>query len=70
MRTFPEKYRYKLSWGKICDVVDMNNNYLSGFYTEKYSVQLKTGYEKAQAIVDCRMEVKIKENMGGSGPII
>lgn len=48
----------------------MNYNYQSGFYTEKYSVQLKTGYEKAQAIVDCRMEVKIKENMGGSGPII
>lgn len=70
MRTFPEKYRYKLSWGKIRDVVDMNYNYQSGFYTEKYSVQLKKGYEKAQAIVDCRMEVKIKENMGDSGPII
>lgn len=42
----------------------MNYNYQSGFYTEKYFVQLKTGYEKVQAIVDYRMEVKIKENMG------
>lgn len=46
-------------------VVEMNDNYLAGFITEKYKVTLKEGFQNIKEIVDNKIKEKIKKQIGG-----
>jgi len=51
-------------------LVDYNEDFLSGFKSESYSIDLKSGWNLAQKTINSTIEVKIRNLIGGNEQII
>jgi DNA-directed RNA polymerase subunit RPC12/RpoP len=64
-KSLPEKYIYKLEPWDLENLVPFDKNYLSGFITEKYQIELGEGFEIAKGIADPEIRSLIKRDIGG-----
>ncbi|MES2824224.1 MAG: hypothetical protein V4732_11530 [Pseudomonadota bacterium] len=51
-------------WG-LPDLVDYKDEYLAGYVTETYQVDLKTGYETAKVIMETGIRGAVQQDIGG-----
>lgn len=56
---------YKLEPWDLEDLVDFKDEYLSGYKTESYQVELGQGYDEAKEIMEERIEQFVTEDIGG-----
>jgi DNA-directed RNA polymerase subunit RPC12/RpoP len=61
----PEKYAEKLEPWDLDQLVPYNDQYLSGFRTESYQVDLQQGFDKAKSIMEDEIRDDVKRDIGG-----
>lgn len=64
-KSLPEEYTNKLEPWDLDNLTGFDEKFLSGFRTEKYQVDVKSGFETAKDIMDSIIEGKVRENIGG-----
>jgi len=64
-RSLPKKYIYKLEPWDLENLIPFNKNYLSGFITEKYQIELAEGFDIAKEIADSKIHSLVKDDIGG-----
>lgn len=64
-KSLPEKYINKLEPWDLENLVPYDKNYLSGFVTEKYQVDLKEGFEISKSIADDKIRDLVRRDIGG-----
>jgi predicted RNA-binding Zn-ribbon protein involved in translation (DUF1610 family) len=64
-----EKLRALEPWD-IKNVVQFNDKYLSGFRTETFQVDVKTGYQEAKSRMEPVIEATIRQDIGGDQQMI
>ncbi len=64
-KSLPLKYAENLEPWDLNNLTAFNNNYLGGFITEKYQVELKYGFENAKAKMEKQLRTMIKQQIGG-----
>ncbi len=63
--SLPEKYIYRLEPWDLENLVPYDRNYLSGFITEKYQVELDEGFDIAKKMVDEEIRELVRRDIGG-----
>ncbi len=63
--SLPRKYTEKLEPWDIENLVPYQDDYLSGFQAESYQVDLATGFESAQGIMDSHIRQRVRRDIGG-----
>ena len=63
--SLPEKYIYKLEPWDLENLVPFEKSYLSGFVTEKYQIDLESGFDIAKNIMDPKIRTLIRRDIGG-----
>jgi DNA-directed RNA polymerase subunit RPC12/RpoP len=61
----PEKYARKLEPWDLEKLVPYNDQYLSGFRTESYQVDLRGGFDQAKGIMEAEITKTAKKDIGG-----
>jgi hypothetical protein len=64
-KSLPEKYAYALEPWDLSSISAFNENYLAGFRTETYQIDLKGGFEKAKTIMDVEIRKTVRGHIGG-----
>jgi hypothetical protein len=64
-KSLPEKYTDELEPWDLENLTEYNDKYLSGFRTESYQVDVKTGFEKSKVKMDDGIRESIRRNIGG-----
>ena len=64
-KSLPEKLANELEPWDLPELVAYNDSYLSGFITESYQVDLKTGFEKAKAKMQGVIRTSVNHDIGG-----
>jgi LSD1 subclass zinc finger protein len=64
-KSLPNDYVRKLEPWDLENLVPYNDQYLSGFQTETYQVNLKDGFEEAKKIMDEQIREIIRRDIGG-----
>ncbi|MCT4614301.1 MAG: hypothetical protein N4A49_05445 [Marinifilaceae bacterium] len=64
-KSLPEKYINKLEPWDLENLVPYDKSYLSGFLSEKYQIGLEEGFNKAQEIIEPKIQEMIKQDIGG-----
>lgn len=63
--SLPEKLANELEPWDLPELVAYNDKYLSGFITESYQVDLKTGFEKAKQRMQPAIRLTVQADIGG-----
>jgi LSD1 subclass zinc finger protein len=63
--SLPEKYTNELEPWDLESLTAYNDKFLSGFRTESYQVDVKTGFEKSKVIMDGGIRASVKGDIGG-----
>jgi len=63
--SLPVKYAEKLEPWDLKNLLPYDDKFLSGFRTESYQVDVKTGFEKAKTIMDGVIRESVKHDIGG-----
>lgn len=63
--SLPEKYTNALEPWDMENLTDYNDKFLSGFRSESYQVDVKTGFEKSKVIMDAGIRASICRDIGG-----
>lgn len=63
--SLPEKMAHDLEPWDLQSLMAFNEKYLSGFITESYQIDLKTGFEKAKVRMDGVIRDSIRRDIGG-----
>ncbi|MFL5763789.1 MAG: zinc finger domain-containing protein [Bacteroidia bacterium] len=63
--SLPEKYTNALEPWDMENLTDYSDKFLSGFRTESYQVDVKTGFEKSKLIMNEGIRTSICRNIGG-----
>ncbi len=63
--SLPEKYTNALEPWDMENLTAYNDKFLSGFRTESYQVDVKTGFEKSKVIMDAGIRNSICSDIGG-----
>lgn len=63
--SLPEKYTNGLEPWDLENLTAYNDKFLSGFRTESYQVDVKTGFEKSKVRTDAAIRVSICRDIGG-----
>jgi LSD1 subclass zinc finger protein len=63
--SLPEKYASKLEPWDLGNLVEFNENFLAGFRTETYRIDLAGGFEKAKTVMDKAIRESIRRDIGG-----
>lgn len=61
----PEENLNALAPWDLDALVDYKDEYISGYLCESYSIDLKTGYQKAKVIIDDDIRKQVKRDIGG-----
>lgn len=64
-KSLPKKYMDALEPWDLNNLVPFDEKYLSGFKAESYQVDLKTGFDESKKIMDVKIRVKVKKDIGG-----
>lgn len=64
-RSLPEAQLNSLAPWDLKSLVDYRDEYLSGYVTETYQIDLKTGYTHAKKIIDSELGNVVKQKIGG-----
>jgi LSD1 subclass zinc finger protein len=64
-KSLPEKYIQNLEPWDMENLVTFDQNYLSGFTTEKYQIDLKSGFDVAKILAEPGIRAAIKGDIGG-----
>jgi LSD1 subclass zinc finger protein len=63
--SLPEQYTNALEPWDMENLTEYSDKFLSGFRTESYQVDVKTGFEKSKLIMDAGIRDSINRNIGG-----
>ncbi|NVO01224.1 MAG: hypothetical protein HXX09_00840 [Bacteroidetes bacterium] len=63
--SLPVKYTEKLEPWDLENLVPFNDMYLSGFKTESYQVDIKTGFDNAKVKIDSKIKEVVISDIGG-----
>jgi Zn finger protein HypA/HybF involved in hydrogenase expression len=63
--SLPLKYAEKLEPWDLENLTPYDDKFLSGFRTESYQVDVKTGFDKAKVIMDDEIRVHVEKDIGG-----
>jgi len=63
--SLPVKYADKLEPWDLKNLLPYDDKFLSGFRTESYQVDVKTGFDKAKVIMDNYITQLVKKDIGG-----
>ncbi|MDQ3048765.1 MAG: hypothetical protein M3R27_14540 [Bacteroidota bacterium] len=63
--SLPENYTNALEPWDMENLTGFNEKFLSGFRTESYQVDVKTGFEKAKVVMDNGIKTSIHQDIGG-----
>jgi DNA-directed RNA polymerase subunit RPC12/RpoP len=63
--SLPRKYTEKLEPWDLENLVEFNEQYLSGFRSESYQVSLTDGFTDAKSVMDTRIRGSIRIDIGG-----
>lgn len=63
--SLPEKMAHDLEPWDLHELAAYNDKYLSGFVTESYQTDLKTGFEKAKGRMDGPIRESVRRDIGG-----
>lgn len=63
--SLPEKLAHDLEPWDLQSLTGYNDKFLSGFVTESYQVDLKTGFEKAKERIDGPIRDSVRRDIGG-----
>ena len=63
--SLPKKYIYKLEPWDLENLIPFDKNYLSGFISEKYQIELAQGFEIAKTIAAPDIKKTINRDIGG-----
>ncbi|CAN5408283.1 hypothetical protein BH10BAC1_BH10BAC1_04340 [soil metagenome] len=63
--SLPEKYTDALEPWDMENITAYNDKFLSGFRSESYQVDVKTGFEKSKVKMDDGIRTSIRRNIGG-----
>lgn len=64
-RSLPEKYAQALEPWDLANIAQYDDKFLSGFRTETYQVDVKTGFDKAKGIMDGVIRDSVRRDIGG-----
>ena len=64
-KSLPKKYTDALEPWDLQNLTPFSEKYLSGFKTESYQVDVKTGYEEAKTIMDKTIKQLVTKDIGG-----
>jgi predicted RNA-binding Zn-ribbon protein involved in translation (DUF1610 family) len=64
-KSLPKKYADALEPWDLQNLTPFNEKYLSGFKTESYQVDVKTGFEEAKTIMDKAIRQLVLKDIGG-----
>ncbi len=64
-KSLPEKYTNVLEPWDLQNLSDFNENFLSGFRTECYQIDLKSGFDKAKSIMVETIRETVRKDIGG-----
>jgi LSD1 subclass zinc finger protein len=64
--SLPRKYTDKLEPWDLENLVEFNEQYLSGFRSESYQINLLSGFETAKLVMDNTIRTLIKRDIGGN----
>lgn len=64
-KSLPEKYTKELEPWDLHNLVSYKDDYLSGFKSESYQVDLEQGFELAKDIMDDQIRITIRHHIGG-----
>lgn len=64
-KSLPKKYADALDPWDLKNLEAYDERYLSGYRTETYQVDLKTGYEEAKGIMSSELDADIRRRIGG-----
>ena len=64
-KSLPKEKLNKLEPWDLHNLVDYKDDYLRGFVTEAYQINLKSGYRLAKKIMDKRIRDRIRSDIGG-----
>ncbi|MGE0568876.1 MAG: hypothetical protein AB7O73_13100 [Bacteroidia bacterium] len=68
--SLPNKLTHSLEPWDLKEMVDFNDQYLKGFLTESYQVDLEKGFEQAKGIMLDTIENSVKSDIGGDTQIV
>lgn len=63
--SLPKKIANKLNTWNLSALTPFNEQFLSGFKSEAYQVDIKEGFEKAKIIIDGEVDYLIRQDIGG-----
>jgi len=63
--TLPKKIANKLNTWNLTALTPFNEQFLSGFKSEAYQVDIKNGFETAKKIIDREVDYLIRQDIGG-----
>jgi predicted RNA-binding Zn-ribbon protein involved in translation (DUF1610 family) len=63
--SLPKKYADELEPWDLKNLVPFDERYLSGYRTETYQVDMKTGYDEAKYRMDSAIDSEIRQRIGG-----
>ena len=63
--SLPEKYTNELEPWDLGNLTEYSDKFLSGFRTESYQVDVKTGFEKSKLIMDGGIRATVRRDIGG-----
>lgn len=63
--SIPEKYAYKLEPWDLENLIPYSKEYLSGFISEKYQLELEDGFSKARGIMIDEIRKDVRQDIGG-----
>jgi DNA-directed RNA polymerase subunit RPC12/RpoP/preprotein translocase subunit Sss1 len=64
-KSLPTKYAEALDPWDLENLVEYNDDYLSGFRAESYQVDLAEGFEQAKEVMDDGIRVSVRADIGG-----
>ena len=65
-KSLPESYANALEPWDLNNIADYNSKFLSGFRSEVYQVDLKTGFEKAKGRMEVEIRKTVNSDIGGN----
>jgi LSD1 subclass zinc finger protein len=64
-QSLPANYTSKLEPWDLENLTNFDEKFLSGFRTERYQVDVKSGFETAKTIMDEQIRLLVKQDIGG-----
>lgn len=69
-KSLPIKYAEALDPWDLENLLPFDEKFLSGFIAESYQLDLKGGFDNAKKIMDTKIRVDVKKNIGGDKQVI